>query len=71
MRFPSLLRVLRGRKVEDRGRGVSPSFLLPSPVEPTSRFESLRFGITYCPECGEKVSVLCNGICRDCGPDVA
>lgn len=72
MRFPSLFRALRGRKVEDRGRESYPSFLIPPPVPPTvSRYESLRFGITYCPECNAKVSVLVNGICRDCGPDDA
>lgn len=69
MRFPSLS-WLRGRKVVDRGAGVSPAFL-PAPVPPTSRYESLRFGITYCPECNQKVSVLCNGLCRDCGPEDA
>lgn len=69
MRFPTLLRAFRGRKVEDRGRGVAPPFR-PVPVTP-SRFESLRFGISYCPQCGEKVAVLCDGVCRDCGPDVA
>lgn len=68
MRFPTLFRVIRGRKVVDRGQGVAPPFR-PVPVDSTSRYESLRFGITYCPECNNKVSVLCNGKCRDCGPE--
>lgn len=70
MRFP--IRVpwmFRGRKVEDRGRGVAPPFR-PVPVTP-SRFESLRFGISYCPDCNAKVSVLVNGLCRDCQPEDA
>lgn len=69
MRFPPLSSWIRGRKVVDRGQGVAPPFR-PVPV-PTSLYETLRFGIAYCPECHLKVSVLCNGKCRDCQPEDA
>lgn len=74
MRFPSLFRVIRGRKVVDRGQGVSPSFR-PVPVDSTlgemNHLIDERFGISHCPNCGLKVGVLVNGVCRDCSPDVA
>ena len=72
--FPTLRRVMRGWKVVDRGGGFQPSFL-PAPVQPTEVLSELnaiideRFGIATCPECHEKVAVLVNGTCRDCGPE--
>lgn len=75
MRFPTWL-VIRGRKVEDRGRGVSPSFR-PVPVPSTEADDENRrlfeatYGLIICPECGFKVSVLIGGICRDCAPEIA
>ena len=69
MRFPSWSGVFRGRKVVDRAEGVYPSFL-PPPGPPTVNIVA-EYGVTVCPECGEKVAVLIDGQCRDCGGDAA
>ena len=70
MRFPSVLSSwMRGRRVEDRGAGVYPSLRLP-PVQPTVNIVA-EYGVTFCPECGEKVAVLIDGLCLDCGGDAA
>ena len=67
MRFPPLSSWMRGRRVEDRGAGVYPSLRLP-PVQPTLNIVA-EYGVTFCPECGEKVAVLIGGCCLDCGPE--
>jgi hypothetical protein len=82
MRFPSWFGVIRGRKVEDRGRGSFPSFLTRPPVttpdpfgvaedwnSPEDDIYNVQHGLTVCPECGEKVALLLSGICTDCGPE--
>ena len=71
MRFPSVLSSwMRGRRVEDRGAGVYPSLRLP-PVQPTVNIVA-EYGVTVCPACDRKCSVLVQGVCRDCHPqDVA
>ena len=70
MRFPSVLSSwMRGRRVEDRGQGGTPSFR-PVPVQPTVNIVA-EYGVTDCPECGEKVAVLIGGCCLDCGGDAA
>ena len=74
MRFPSVLSSwMRGRRVEDRGAGVYPSLRLP-PVQPTENIVvelDTTYGVTVCPVCGEKVAVITNRKCRDCGLDIA
>ena len=69
--FPTLRRVMRGWKVVDRGGGFQPSFL-PAPVQPTENIVvelDAEYGVTVCPECHEKVAVLIDGLCRDCGSE--
>ena len=58
---------MRGWKVEDRGAGSFPAFS-PAPVQPTVNIVA-EYGVTVCPECGEKVAVLIDGLCLDCGPE--
>ena len=70
MRFPSVLSSwMRGRRVEDRGAGLTPAFT-PAPVQPTVNIVA-EYGVTVCPECSEKVAVLIDGLCLDCGGDAA
>ena len=68
--FPTLLSWMRGRRVVDRGAGSFPAFS-PAPVQPIvdelNAIIDERFGIATCPLCKEKVAVLVDGICRDCG----
>lgn len=81
MRFPSLSSWIRGRKVVDRGQGVAPPFRpVPVPTVGEQREAVIaemhallqeRFGISHCPNCGLKVSVLVKGTCRDCQPEDA
>ena len=65
---------MRGRKVEDRGAGLSPAFT-PAPVasivDELNAIIDERFGIASCPSCGEKVAVLVDGVCLDCQPEDA
>lgn len=72
--LPTLFSWMRGRRVEDRGAGSFPAFS-PAPVVPIvdelNAIIDERFGIASCPSCGEKVAVLVDGVCRDCGPEVA